>query len=328
MFEIVNEEKKQIVISLHLEQIYTEMRLKNHIGKKTQLFSIDTLGKSCIDYLVELEVCGDKYSDYEYIIDFTHIKYIIPNSEDKFILWLNNLPKIKVCHCGESDFGEVIKKYNIVESDKIGYRGAFNDYGKKYIVTKCLDSKGYTTQTGIQLGIYIDLKKIINDSMEMLRWCYIIAFDLDSYFMSVGEDPSEKTLLFCHTMNGTYIAGILSQLLGDNLVYVDHLGPYNKLNKVDFYKGKSRSEEFIIIADMVCQGNEFLRAKNIVEYLGGSVRGCAGILKMEISNLLTTYDVDVFAIRYTSEEATKELGYTIRTQLCSSKCEECKRKEM
>ena len=128
-------------------------------------------------------------------------------------------------------------------------------------------------------------------------------------------------------MNGTYIAGILSQLLGYNLVYVDHLGPYNKLNKVDFYKGKSRSEEFIIIADMVCQGNEFLRAKNIVEYLGVTVRGCAGILKLDISSLLASYGIDVFAIKFTPEEAKKELGYTIRTKLCCTQCEECNGKE-
>lgn len=323
MFEIINEEKKQIIISLHLEEIYTEMHLKTHIRDNVRLFKEERLSKGCIDRLVSQNLDVEKYYDYEYIADFSHIKYIAPNSGSFFLKWLCSLPNIKASHCEECNFREEINKFGIREDNKKSYRDAFNDYGKKYIRDKCLDSEGYTTQIGVQLGVYIDLKKIINDSIEMLRWCYIIAYDLDSYFSSVNEGINKKNIFFCHTINGAYIAGILSQLLGYDLVYVDHLGPYNKLNKVDFYKGKSRSEEFIIIADMVCQGNEFLRAKNIVEYLGGTVRGCAGVLKMDISDLLFRYRINAFAIEYSPENAKKDLNYTIRTKLCPAQCEEC-----
>lgn len=327
MFEIINNEKKQIIFSLHLEQIYTEMRLKIHIKEQLRLFSKDSLNKSCIDYLLSLKFNDEKYKEYECIVDFKHIKYMVPNTREKFLSWLETLPSVKVCNCEKFELYEEIKSIGIIENNDISYRVAFNDYGKKYIVNCCCDSAGYTTQIGIELGVYIDLKRIINDSVEMLRWCYIIAYDLNSYFSAVSEDPEKKNLFFCHTMNGAYIAGILSQLLGYDLVYVDHLGPYNKLNKVDFYKGKTRSEEFIIIADMVCLGNEFLRAKNIVEYLGGTVRGCAGIMKMDISNLLNQYPINIFGINFTPEDARKELGYTIRTNLCTAQCEEGNRKE-
>lgn len=321
MFEIISQKKKQIVISLHLEQIYMEMKLKTHIKEQSRLFSKDSLSKSCIDYLSGLKFEEEKYSEFECIVDFDHIKYMAQNTREKFLQWLKELQKVKVSHCEEFELYDEIKKIGIVEDNDQDYRIAFNDYGKEYIVGKCLDPEGYTTQTGITLGVYIDLKKIIDDSVEMLRWCYIIAYDLNCYFSSVSEEPEKKKLFFCHTMNGTYIAGILSQLLGYNLVYVDHLGPYNKLNKVDFYKGITRSEEFIIIADMVCLGNEFLRAKNIVEYLGGTVRGCAGILKMDISSLLRQYPINAFGINITPEEAKRELGYTIRTNLCTTQCE-------
>lgn len=322
MFEIINEEKKQIAISLHLEEIYTEMRLKNHIKGKMRLFSSDSLSKNCVDYLAQLKFDEEKYLNYEYIVDFSHIKHIVPNSGQKFFQWLKTLPNLKVSHCEKCCFREDVSKNNFSEDDKCDYRDAFNDYGKKYIYDNCRATKGYTTQIGIRLDTYIDLKKIINDSVEILRWCYIIAYDLDKYFSSVDEDTDKRTLFFCHTMNGTYIAGILSQLLGYDLVYVDHLGPYNKLNKVDFYKGKSRTEEFIIIADLVCLGNEFLRAKNIVEYLGGTVKGCAGILNMKISTLPDQYQVNVFAMEYTPQSAREELDYSIRTELCPIECKE------
>lgn len=328
MFEIINEEKKQIVICLHLEEIYTEMYLKNHIKNQERLFSIDSLSTNCVEHLVQQTFIGEEYSNYECIVDFTHIKYIAPNSKGNFFQWLRNLPNVKVSHCAESDFQDEIKEYGIAEDSMLDYRDAFNDYGKKYVLDHCLAPSGYTTQIGIRLGVYIDIKKIINDSVEMLRWCYVIAYDLNKYFSSVGEDADKRTLFFCHTMNGTYIAGILSQLLSYDLVYVDHLGPYNKLNKVDFYKGKSRTEEFIIVADLICLGNEFLRAKNIVEYIGGTVKGCAGILQMNISTLPSQYRVHVFAIEYTPESARNELNYTIRTELCPINCNECNLKEV
>lgn len=324
MFEIIDDEKKQIIISLHLEEIYTKMRLKSYIKDQAKLFREENLSKSCIDYLVGMKFNDEKYQNYEYIIDCSHIKYIAQNSKKNFFQWLLDLSSIRISHCEECNFRKEIIEIGIDEEKERDYITAFNDYGKKYILENCLDPEGYITQIGIQIGVYIDLKKIINDSIEMLRWCYVIASNLDDYFSSVNENEDKKNLFFCHTMNGAYIAGMLSLLLGYDLVYVDHLGPYNKLNKVDFYKEKSRSEEFIIIADMVCQGNEFLRAKNIVEYLGGTVRGCAGILKMNISNLLSSYGINVFAIEYSPECAKKELNYTIRTELCSENCEGCK----
>ncbi|MBQ8200071.1 MAG: hypothetical protein IJZ76_11700 [Lachnospiraceae bacterium] len=327
MFEIINEEKKQIIISLHLEQIYIEMNSINHLKDEKKLFKTDTLTKSCVDYLVKRFSDNKQYGGYEYIIDFQHIKYVQRNMNGVFLGWISGLDKRKIIHFENFDNYIELRHKSIPEESQTDYQNAFAEYGKKYIVANCCDGKGYTTQIGTRLGVYVDLKKIINDSVEMLRWCYIIACGLDEYFSTENELIEKKSLFFCHTMNGTYISGILSQLIGCNIVYVDHLGPYNKLNKIDFYKEKSHSKEFIIVADMMCQGNEFLRAKNIVEYMGGTVSGCVGILKMNISNLLKDYPVNIFALEYTAEDAAKELSYTICTDLCSVKCSSCKRKE-
>lgn len=329
MFEIIDDKNKRIIISLHLEQIYIEMKSKENIREESILFRKDKLSKSCVDYLVSLQFDDQRYKEYECIVDFEYVKYMVQNTKEKFEKWLGNLPQVKIIHCKNFELYEELKKKGIHEEITLGYRTSFKEYAKKYIIDKCLDPSGYTTQIGIQLGVYIDLKRIINDSIEMLRWCYIIAYDLYKYLLEVDEKLETMPSFFCHTMNGAYIAGILSQFLGNDLVYVDHLGPYNKLNKVDFYKERTGTREYIIVADMMCQGNEFLRAKNIVEYLGGTVRGGAGILKMDISDLLSNNQISCFAINYTPDEAREELHYTIQTRLCTENYSSrlCDRKE-
>lgn len=326
MFEIIDERNKQITISLHLEQIYSALCNKEHIRNQLRLFNINSLTKSCMDNLQKIVFNIEEYKDYECIIDFSNIKSIDDNQKNRFMSWLDTLPNVKISNC---EIKEEFQGRNLPEENDKKYREAFDYYGRKYIIENCLNSKGLTTQIGIKLGVYIDIKKIINDSKEILHWCYIIAYDLLQLpLFTTMEKRNKKILLFCHTMNGTNIAGVLSQLLDCDLMYVDHLGPYNKLNKVNFYRETYEPSEFIIIADMVCQGNEFLRAKNIVEYLGGTVRGCAGILRLDICGELFKSGIDVFAIRYSPEEAKAELNYTIKTGLCPESCEKCTGKEI
>lgn len=322
MFEIFDERNKQITISLHLEQIYSVLCSKVHIKNQMRLFSINGLTKSCIDNLLKIKFDLVKYKDYECIIDFSYIRSIDDNQKIRFMSWLDTLPNLKISNC------EIKEEFQGKNISRKKYREAFNYYGRKYIIENCR-GKGLTTQIGIKLGVYIDIKKIINDSNEMLRWCYIIAYDLLQLpFYVTMEKRNKKILLFCHTMNGANIAGVISQLLDCDLMYVDHLGPYNKLNKVNFYREMYEPSEFIIIADMVCQGNEFLRAKNIVEYLGGTVKGCAGIMRLDICGQLFKIGIDTFAIRYSSEEAREELNYSIKTDLCPESCEKCIREEV
>ena len=322
MFEIIDEKSKQIVVSVHLEQIYTVLKKATRLKERNQLFKEERWNIECVEDLFHRIFESKQYQDYQIVIDFSHVRYIYSNGISRWISWLEkNINRVQVCHheafwlC--NGIGEI---KGLRPSESLDYREKFNCYVNHYIKNKCCDKAGYNTQTGTRLDVYIDVKKIINENVEILRWCYIIAYDLDAEFTSRGETMTERNMLFCHTLNGSYIAGVLSQLLGLNLIYVDHLGPYNKLNRADFYRNDSRAGKFIIVADMICQGNEFLRAKNIVEYLGGSVRGCAGILKLEISKRLLQNKIQAFAISYEPNEARTELGYTISTPLCAGNC--------
>ena len=316
MFEIVDNLSKQIIISLHLEQIYSALCLREHIENRIELFDLEKITLTCMDNLeqISLKQCEE---EFEFIIDFYHIIAIEDNQQIRFKEWIKKLPNKKICNC---DFkGNSLQLENLEKSEK-DYRKAFDSYGKAFILKNCCEQDGYITQVGIQLGVYINIKNIIENTKEMFRWCYIIAYDLNKNSFFKKKNINKKILLFCHTLNGSNIAGVLSQLLDCNLVYVDHLGPYNKLNKVNFYKDMYEPTEYIIIADLVCLGNEILRAKNIVEYLGGTVKGYAGIVKLDISSISIPNGVEAFALKYSAETARNELKYTIKTKLCDINC--------
>lgn len=318
MFEIVDKSNKQIFIELHLEQIYSIIAENFNIEKRTALFNYDQFSIQGLNNLKAMKINELLYEDYEFIIDFSYIKSIYGNQKKAFYDWIGEKKQVKICNTHNYDSPNEIKAFDI---SKETYQDAFKKYAKNYILENCHEPQGYVTQIGTILDVYINLKKIIENSKEVFQWCYIIAYNLynNSYF--IRKKNEKKILFFCHTLNGTNIAGVLSLLVDCDLIYVDHLGPYNKLNKINFHKDMYEPKEFVIISDMVCQGNELLRAKNIVEYLGGTVKGCAGILKLDISNLDFQDGVEAFAVRYSAEEARTELKYTIKTELCNGICD-------
>lgn len=318
MFEIIDEVNKQIFVQLHIEEIYSIIAENFNIEKRTALFSYNEFSIQGLKSLKTMDVHEQKYKDYELIVDFSFIKSIYGNQKSEFYNWMNKGNLVKICNTNSYDSPHELESFN--ETD-INYLDAFKSYAKKYILKNCHETKGYITQIGTELGVYINLKRIIENSSEMFRWCYIIAYNLNRSLYFKRRNTEKKLLFFCHTLNGTNIAGVLSLLVDCDMIYVDHLGPYNKLNKINFYKDMYEPKEFVIVSDMICQGNELLRAKNIVEYLGGTVKGCAGILKLDISNFNFSDGVEAFAINYSAEEARNELKYTIKTKLCNGICD-------
>lgn len=319
MFELQDSNEKMIYVSLHMEQVYSVLCKDIGIKERLGCFKYDKVTKSCVDNLQKIQYPGSE-NDYTLVVDFCNIHSIDPNQLVNLKKWLNYWKNVKICNCMLSDKEQInyFEEYTPVDSN---YASQFEQYGKKYIEGICQKQHGYTTQTGVELDVYINIKKIIEDTRELFRWCYMLAYKLEhNHIYKRKYKTTRKVVLFCHTLNGASIASTLSQLLNLDIIFVDHLGPYNKLNTINFYKDIYSPKECIIIVDMICQGNEILRAKNIIEYLGGSVQGFAGIVKLELSNLSSKKDIDTFAVTFTPDEAKHELHYTIKTKLCSDEC--------
>lgn len=319
MFELENPEDRIICVSLHMEQVYTILCKNIDIGERTGCFKANKVTESCIENLQRIQYPAGK-EDYDLVVDCSNISCIEQKHFVKFKKWLEGWRTVKICNCMITDEKQKneIKEYDSASSE---YIKEFNLYGKRYIESICLKKHGYTTQTGVKLGVYINIKSIIEDTKEMFRWCYMLAYKLDKDIIYKRKYRSTgKAVLFCHTLNGANIASLLSQLLNLDIIFVDHLGPYNKLNTINFYKDIYSPRECIIVVDMICQGNEILRAKNIIEYLGGTVKGFIGIVNLELSNLASKNDIDAFAITFSPDEARRNLHYTIKTKLCNEDC--------
>lgn len=319
MFELQNPDKKRIYVSIHMEQVYTILTEDIGIKERLGCFNFNKVTNSCVNNLQKIQ-CPDDRDDFTLIVDFSNIISIDPNELVNIKKWLRDWKSVRVCNCKLSDREQENEFKDYADSNS-NYISEFQNYGKKFIESICREQYGYTTQTGVKLDVYINVKKIVEDTHELFRWCYMLAYKLNNNSIFKRKYKStKKAVLFCHTLNGASIAGTLSQLLNLDIIFVDHLGPYNKLNTINFYKDIYSPKECIIIVDMICQGNEILRAKNIIEYLGGSVKGFAGIVKLELSNLSSKKDIDTFAITFTPEEAKRDLHYTIKTKLCSEDC--------
>lgn len=321
MFEIVDNENKRVTISLHMEEIYSHLPDELMIEAKIEFFRQNEISEFCLDNLVNMRITPNMFENYECILDFSWINSVFANQKRELSEWMNKWRNIKLyfpISCNREIKSEWGKKYKLAE---ISYCDAFRLHAKKYILENCYEPEGYVTQTGTTLGVYINLKKIIENTRIIFQWCYMIACGLYENEHFKKKKNNGAMAFFCHTMNGCCIAGVLSVLLACDLVYVDHLGPYNKLNKIDFHRDSYESREYVIISDMVCQGNEILRAKNIVEYLGGEVCGYAGFVKLDISNIHAPKAVESFALVYSPMEASAELKYTITTKLCDIRCE-------
>lgn len=319
MFELQNPDNKSIYVSLHMEQVYSVLCENIGIKERTGCYNCSKVTSSCVNILQKIKDLDGK-NNYTLVVDFSNIRSIEPNQLENLIKWLERWKQVNICDCKLSDTNQMasFKNYSFSASN---YRSEFEKYGKRYIESICQKQYGYVTQTGVKLDVYINVKKIIEDTQELFRWCYMLAYKLShNNIYKRKYKTTKKVVLFCHTLNGSSIASTLSQLLNLDIIFVDHLGPYNKLNTINFYKDIYSPKECIIIVDMICQGNEILRAKNIIEYLGGSVKGFAGIVKLELSNLSSKKDIDTFAITFTPEEARRDLHYTIKTALCSDEC--------
>lgn len=153
----------------------------------------------------------------------------------------------------------------------------------------------------------------------MIKWCYMLALKLyqNHRYKTIIDDNSKTISLLCHTLNGSCIATVLAKLLNLNIVFIDHLGPHNKITKMKFEDNYKKAENYIVVVDFICQGNEIVRAENIVEFTGGNILGYVSFIQLEIAKLRIR-DITETVVRVSTHDAKNKLKYTLKTDLCCS----------
>lgn len=171
------------------------------------------------------------------------------------------------------------------------------------------------TSVPVYLSKYINVKKMIESNSRFIRLAiyYLALKMIDRGIISNNPLENNNLSLFFHTINGGYIATQLAGLFHIDFVYLDHLGPIESVHRKHFEKSIRDNRNYIIISDVICLGGEVGRAKTIIEYCGGKVRGEVSFVDIKS---IQSEKLDDRISLYTISKECNRIGYTIKTDLC------------
>ncbi|WP_333650485.1 hypothetical protein [Lacrimispora sp.] len=309
-----------IYLNMHIEQLYSAINNEssfNDVDKIDGYIKYDYITKMTIDRLASsINELNKDYFNYTIVLDMNHITSIQENFVCKFCALFQRWKKIDIVNSNLKYKNDEILSIQTINGSKT-YLDVFKEESLDVVKKICENNTGYQTETGVILETYINVKRIVENNNQMFIWSYILA---ESIYINPNfkEIVSiEKPILFCHTLCGVSIAVIIAKLLGLDILYIDNLGHHNQIDSIHFHNS-IKPKNYIVVVDMICQGNEILRAINMIEYMGGSVSGYLSFIKLDISNL-RKFGIEENVIIVSASDAFEHLKYNIGTQLCD-KC--------
>lgn len=147
-----------------------------------------------------------------------------------------------------------------------------------YIIERMGDDS-YSHSGNVQLPRYINIKKFIEQKELLFIGVYLLCKMAYSNGL-IG--PNKQPLLFFSSMAGSYLASLLSKLACVDMVFLNHLGPKKKLYRELHKEQLVADRDYLIISDVVCLGAEIERAKTLIEYAGGHLKGILSIVLVEV----------------------------------------------
>lgn len=178
----------------------------------------------------------------------------------------------------------------------------------KYLVKK---DKSYHHSSSVYLSSYVDIKKFITQGKPLMLYAiYSLAMKIKKHWLVKDGDRQNLPVLVCQSLNGSFIASVLSALLNLDMYILDQIGPINKLYR-NLGSKISSEKNYIIVSDVVCLGTEIKIAKSIINYHGGIYRGNVSIIRV---NSIKEYD-DIEEVFVIDKDNSGALNYRITTAL-------------
>lgn len=170
------------------------------------------------------------------------------------------------------------------------------------------------TSTPVLLSKYIDVKKFLVEDAAFSRYCIYKLVDnlVSSRVVSKKYNQNRDITIFFHTLNGALIGVIVADLLGLKTIFLDHLGPINRVYKRDFESKISKNHKYLVVSDVICLQSEISRAQNIIVYNSGHYTGSCSLFYINTNNRMN----DNICL-YEINETNNVIEYTIMTSLCS-----------
>jgi hypothetical protein len=215
----------------------------------------------------------------------------------------------KICKTKLSKTISFLKiKDETFESDLIKY---LKKYSKPTTLTE-------NKSSSVNINQYINIKKLIEENISFLYYCiYRLARKMINNDVPDGRkwnlEQGSKYVLFCQTLNGSFIASVLSDLLSLDIAYLDHIGPLNKLYAANFGERIKLKKEYIVVADIICFATEVKIAKNIIQYAGGIYIGNISIVRIKTVNIEDRYKDEIYL--YDIRKKKNPLNYEIKVDI-------------
>lgn len=268
-----------IYILVQMEQainnFYQRKNYDNYIDKLDYIEEV--LRESTIDYIKD-----NIDQDSKYILDFTGIRTMDSKAETKLKLLLNN-KNITIINF---DIKNLLSEHQYQgNNESKNYIKQYEQHSRDNVIPKiCIENEQENLSSGILLSHYIDIKKIICDNEELFKVCFILANKLKCECQEYDIWEKNRPKLFFQTLNGSAIGSIVAQLLKLEMTHIDHLGPINKLYKNNFRNRIMDRNNYIVVSDVICLGNELQRAANLIEFCGGTYMGYISVVRVEQLN--------------------------------------------
>lgn len=170
--------------------------------------------------------------------------------------------------------------------------------------------------SSVYLSQYFNFKRYIAEDFFVYYSLYRLALKMleQNKSHSWAITPYSKTVLFCQTLNGSFIGSILADLLGIDIYLVDHLGPINKIYTSKLHSELDISCKYIVISDVLCLGTEVKNSKSIIEFSGAKYLGNVSFLRIE-SRKKEDIDFKDIEFFYRIDKDYNPVNYKIITDL-------------
>lgn len=338
-----------IYISLHCEQVYQNFGFyesnmpsdSNHGIFVTEL-KIDTIER------VRKSIEADLHNFSSIVLDFNGINES-RNASSEFDLILIfatekkiSLSLLRVCEKLYSDLKLKLFKQknikNIKEQDTEFYTDIFyrcdevstQDYDS-YIQSLYEDAfvkrlkgndgylekntKSYSDSSNVYLPKYINIKHFIEERTLTYLGLYLLCKKAISQNLIKEYNKRtevKKTLLFFQSLNGAFIASIISKLALLDMAYIDHIGPINKIYRTILRNNFDDQNHYLIISDVICMGTEIEIAKSLIQYENSIVIGNITIVKIEA--IKGKKELETCSLFKLTKENNNETNYIIETE--------------
>lgn len=183
---------------------------------------------------------------------------------------------------------------------------------KEYLIE---NKKKISNSSNVYLDYYINIKLFIEQKELTYFGLYLLCKNAlnENLIPKLNQRNSpRKTILFFQSLNGSYLASILSKIALIDMAYIDHVGPINKIYRTILKNNFEYPNNYLIMSDVICMGTEEKIVRSLIEYENSHIIGNLCIVKIE--PIKRTDNKQKTSSLFTlTKETNIEIGYKIHT---------------